>query len=199
MGEADVVPIGVFGVLACGVVGTGAGASGAAGAGCAVGAAGAGTGRTVICAAGGAPSSWLTQSVTISGSIATYAPPPMMARSRIQRTGRPPDFFGDFMGEDERVFVVCSNSSSVNSKSGSGWRAKNNVESVLPANDGPPATANIGHLPVAIIGTRAYSVKVLITKVPESQFCGVNSTRRTRRRKLVCMRQQGRFREQDST
>src|SRR3990167_3741091 len=96
----------------------------------------------------------------------------MRAKSRIQRTGRPPDFLGDFMGEDERVFVVCSNSSSVNSKSGSGWRAKNRLDSALPANDGPPATANIGHLPVAISGKRSYSVKVLITKVPWSQFCG---------------------------
>ena len=96
----------------------------------------------------------------------------MRAKSRIQRPGRPPDCLGDFMGEDERVFVVCSNSSSVNSKSGSGWRANNRVENALPANDGPPATANIGHLPVAIIGKRSYSVKVLITKVPQSQFCG---------------------------
>lgn len=86
--------------------------------------------------------------------------------------GRPPDCFGDFIGEDERVFVVCSNSSSVNSKSGSGWRANKRLENALPADDGPPATANIGHLPVTITGKRSYSVKVLITKVPRSQFCG---------------------------
>src|SRR3990167_7453533 len=96
----------------------------------------------------------------------------MRAKSRIQRTGRPPDFLGDFMGEDERVLVVCSNSSSLNSKSASGWQAKNRLESSLPANDGPPATANIGRLPVAIIGKRSYSVKVLSTKVRWSQFCG---------------------------
>lgn len=54
------------GVLACGIVGMGVDAIGAAGA--------AGVGRAAICegcAAGVSPSNWLTQSITISGSMAT--------------------------------------------------------------------------------------------------------------------------------
>jgi hypothetical protein len=55
------------------------------------------------------------------------------------------------MGGDERMFVVCSNSSSVNSKSGSGWRAKRRLQARgLPASDGSPTVADITHLPVTI-------------------------------------------------
>jgi hypothetical protein len=73
----------------------------------------------------------------------------MSTNKRTQRRGRPLDFLGGFMGDDERMFVVCSNSSSVNSKSGSGWREKRRLQARgLPASDGSPTVADIRHLPI---------------------------------------------------
>src|SRR5687768_13816331 len=75
------------------------------------------------------------------------------------------------MGEGDRIVVVCSSSSSVNSRSGSGWRAKNRLQSRgLPTNDGP-TIANIEHLPLA--DSIVESEKVLITKARGCQFCRI--------------------------
>ena len=77
---------------------------------------------------------------------------------------------GGFLGDDERTVVVCSNSSSVNSRSGSGWRAKNRfqVRGRSPS-DGLPAKGNIEHLPPA--DCIVQSEKVLIIKGIGCQFC----------------------------
>jgi hypothetical protein len=74
------------------------------------------------------------------------------------------------MGDDERMFVVCSNSSSVNSKSGSGWRAKRRLQARgLPASDGSPTVADITHLPVT-----TFSQSLNLGKYLSSTRRGVN-------------------------
>lgn len=89
-----------------------------------------GTGFGLVATAGGSeglsPVKGASQSANCSGSMARYAIPPTRSSKKIQSSGRPPlDFFPGFIAEAGRVAVVWSSSSSVNSKSGSGWRAIN--------------------------------------------------------------------------
>lgn len=58
--------------------------------------------------------------VTISGSVATYAPPLISKKNRTHRRGRRCDWFGGFWGDGDPIVDGGSSHASVNSRSGSG-------------------------------------------------------------------------------
>jgi len=74
--------------------------------------------------------------------------PPTSIKRMIQRIGRPPlDFLRGLNGVGVLIEVVWSSSSSVNSKSGSGWRAKRRVQLKGFSIDARfPTSAAIDHL-----------------------------------------------------